>query len=69
MEVEVPGYGKIEVDIGYGGAFYVMVSAEVFGLDVRTSSTAELLKVGTAVSGRFFEIQESMMGNITLQKV
>ncbi|XP_033104942.1 trans-L-3-hydroxyproline dehydratase-like [Anneissia japonica] len=50
IEVEVDGFGKIKVDISYGGAFYAFVCADVFGLDVRSSPTSSLKDVATAVS-------------------
>ena len=37
--VETRAYGPVAVDIGYGGAFYAIVPADQFGLDVRTSPT------------------------------
>uniref|UniRef100_H3BHD4 trans-L-3-hydroxyproline dehydratase n=1 Tax=Latimeria chalumnae TaxID=7897 RepID=H3BHD4_LATCH len=51
ITVDVAGYGKVIVDIGYGGAFYAFVSAEVFGLDISSSKTRELVDVATAVTG------------------
>ncbi|CAH2328755.1 trans-3-hydroxy-L-proline dehydratase [Pelobates cultripes] len=50
VSVEVPGYGKLVVDIAYGGAFYAFVSAERFGLDVCTSKTRDLVDVAAAVT-------------------
>src|SRR5262245_60468126 len=41
QKVEVPGLGKVIVDIGYGGAFYALVPAARFGLDVRRSATRD----------------------------
>ncbi|XP_035278376.1 trans-L-3-hydroxyproline dehydratase isoform X2 [Anguilla anguilla] len=50
VTVSVPGHGDVVVDISYGGAFYAFVSAERFGLDVRTSRTRDLVDVATAVT-------------------
>ncbi|XP_006632209.1 trans-L-3-hydroxyproline dehydratase [Lepisosteus oculatus] len=50
VAVSVPGYGEVLVDIGYGGAFYAIVSAETFGVDVKTSRTRDLVDIATAVS-------------------
>ncbi|XP_075699692.1 trans-3-hydroxy-L-proline dehydratase isoform X1 [Rhinoderma darwinii] len=50
VTVDVPGYGKVVVDISYGGAFYAFVSAERFGLDVCTSRTRDLVDAAAAVS-------------------
>jgi trans-L-3-hydroxyproline dehydratase len=48
--VEVPGHGTVSVDIGYGGAFYALVPAQRFGLDVRRSRTRDLVDAATAVT-------------------
>ena len=50
-EVQVPGYGNVKLDVGYGGAFYALVPAQRFGLDVRTSRTKDISDVATTVSG------------------
>jgi trans-L-3-hydroxyproline dehydratase len=41
-EIEVPDHGPVKVDIGYGGAFYVILPAHVFGLDVKSAPVAAL---------------------------
>ena len=43
-------YGPVDIDIGYGGAFYAVVAADQFGLDVRTSKTRDLVDAATRVS-------------------
>lgn len=43
-------WGPVLVDIGYGGAFYALVAADQFGLDVRTSPTRDLVDAASAVS-------------------
>lgn len=43
-------YGPVTVDIGYGGAFYAVVPADQFGLDVRTSRTRDLVDAATVVT-------------------
>jgi proline racemase len=48
--VSTETYGPVTVDIGYGGAFYAVVAADQFGLDVRTSRTRDLVDAATAVS-------------------
>ncbi|XP_062596969.1 trans-L-3-hydroxyproline dehydratase-like [Saccostrea cucullata] len=42
LSVDVPGHGKITVDIVYAGAFYAILSAGQYGLDVRNSRVSEL---------------------------
>jgi proline racemase len=48
--IEVPGLGPLNVDIGYGGAFYAFVPAGRFGLDVRRSATRDLVDAADSVS-------------------
>jgi trans-L-3-hydroxyproline dehydratase len=48
--LEVPGHGRVEVDIGYGGAFYAVVPATRFSLDVRGSRTHDLVDAAAAVT-------------------
>ncbi|CAJ0928345.1 unnamed protein product [Ranitomeya imitator] len=50
VTVDVPGHGRVVVDVAYGGAFYAFVSAERFGLDVCSSRTRDLVDAATAVS-------------------
>ncbi len=49
-QVEVPGHGRVSLDIGYGGAFYAVLPAARFGLDVRTSPTRALVDAAAAVT-------------------
>jgi trans-L-3-hydroxyproline dehydratase len=48
--VEVPGAGRVVLDIGYGGAFYAVLPAARFGLDVRTSPTRALVDAAASVT-------------------
>lgn len=45
----VPGYGRVEYDLGYGGAYYAVVSAGEFGLDLLSDSVAELASAASAL--------------------
>ena len=49
-KLEVEGAGPVEVDIGYGGAFYAFAPAARFGLDVRTSPARTLVDAAWAVT-------------------
>ena len=49
-KVEVEGFGAVEVDIAYGGAFYAFAPASGFGLDVRTSPARTLVDAAWAVT-------------------
>jgi trans-L-3-hydroxyproline dehydratase len=48
--VEVPGHGRVVLDIGYGGAFYAVLPAARFDLDVRSSPTRALVDAAAAVT-------------------
>jgi trans-L-3-hydroxyproline dehydratase len=48
--VEVAGHGRVVVDVGYGGAFYALVPAARFGLDVRRSRVRDLVDAAAAVT-------------------
>ena len=49
-QVEVPGHGRVSLDIGYGGAFYAVLPAARFNLDVRRSPTRALVDAAAAVT-------------------
>lgn len=49
-DVEVPGIGKVTLDIGYGGAFYAFLPASRFGLDVRKAPTRDLVDAADRVT-------------------
>ncbi|POI21609.1 hypothetical protein CIB84_014642, partial [Bambusicola thoracicus] len=50
VPIDVPGHGRVVVDIGYGGTFYAFLSAEQLGLDVCSSKTRELVSAASAVT-------------------
>jgi proline racemase len=47
--IDVPGHGSVEVDIAYGGNFYVIVPAARFGLEIRPEYAEQLVKAGREV--------------------
>jgi proline racemase len=49
LDIEVPGIGSIQTDIGFGGAFYAILPAERLGLDVVPAQRAALVAAGEAV--------------------
>ncbi|KAK2565938.1 Trans-L-3-hydroxyproline dehydratase [Acropora cervicornis] len=51
LEVDTEKFGKIKVDIGFGGAFYVLVSGERLGVDVR-STRVDRSPCGSGVTAR-----------------
>ncbi len=48
--LEIDGHGSVPVDVGYGGAYYAIVPADRFGLNVRTSSLRSLVDAAWAVT-------------------
>ncbi|MCI0431271.1 MAG: proline racemase family protein [Rhodospirillales bacterium] len=48
--VEIPGLGRVTVDIGYGGAFYTILPAASFGLDLRRSPVRALTDAADRVT-------------------
>lgn len=48
--ITIDSMGPLEIDVAYGGAFYAFVSADQFGLDVRTSRTRDLVDAAHLVS-------------------
>jgi trans-L-3-hydroxyproline dehydratase len=49
LEIETPEYGKLTVDISFGGAFYAFISAEKVGLKVEPARTAQLVAAGESI--------------------
>jgi trans-L-3-hydroxyproline dehydratase len=49
VAMEVPGFGKVVCDIGYGGAFYAILPASRLGLDLRRSPVGQLRTAALAV--------------------
>ncbi|XP_071483978.1 trans-L-3-hydroxyproline dehydratase-like [Diadema antillarum] len=50
IEVDVPGYGAVTVDIGFGGQYYAYVSADQLGLDVCKSPMPDIQSAAVAVA-------------------
>ena len=49
-EIVVDGLGRLKVDIGYGGAFYAVLPAATFNLDVRRSPVRDLVDAADRVT-------------------
>jgi proline racemase len=49
LELDVPAYGRVAVDIAFGGAFYAFLPAERVGLCVVPEQTAQLVRAGDAI--------------------
>ncbi len=48
-ELEVPGIGKITIDIAYGGAFYTFTEADPLGLQLCSDNYNQLIDVGRRI--------------------
>jgi len=48
--VETRDWGPLEVDVGFGGAFYALLPAEAIGLDVRKTPPSDLARAGEAIT-------------------
>jgi proline racemase len=48
-EVEVPGLGKLSVDVAYGGMIYALVDAASIGFKLETHEAAQLVDVGERI--------------------
>ncbi len=49
VEIELPAYGRLIVDIAFGGAFYAFMLAEQIGLKVTPENTEQLVAAGEAI--------------------
>ena len=49
LGLEVPYFGRLTVDISYGGTFCVIIPAQSLSLDVKMSSVTELVSAATAI--------------------
>ena len=50
VSVDVPGYGSLTVDVGYGGAFYALIDAAQLGIEMRAENAAALAAAGRAIT-------------------
>jgi trans-L-3-hydroxyproline dehydratase len=50
VAIDVPDYGSLTVDVGYGGAFYALISAAQLGIEMRAENAAALAAAGRAIT-------------------
>src|SRR5918993_1011528 len=48
-EIKVPDIGTVRVDVGYGGAFFVIVDAREFGFKLRPEEARQLVETGERI--------------------
>lgn len=47
--VDVEGFGKVKVDIAYGGIFYALIDQAQLGLEIRPDQAKRLVEAGSAI--------------------
>jgi proline racemase len=47
--VDVEGYGKVTLDIAYGGIFYALIAPAQLGLEIRPDQAKRLVEAGSAI--------------------
>ena len=50
QKIEVDGYGCVQYDIGYGGAFYAFADIAQFGLDLAKSPIQDIIAAGSSLT-------------------
>lgn len=48
-EVDVPGYGKLKIDISFGGSFFAIIDAKQLGIDICPENSSKLVDAGMAI--------------------
>ena len=49
VQVDVPGYGKLTVDISFGGSFFAIIDAAQLGIDICPENASRLTEAGMAI--------------------
>jgi proline racemase len=49
VEIELPPFGKLAIDIAFGGAFYGFLPAEYVGLSIKPEHVGQLVATGEAI--------------------
>lgn len=50
LQADLPGYGRMEYDIAYGGAFYALADCHSFGLEFGRNPVREFVDAATALT-------------------
>ncbi|MDT8443179.1 MAG: proline racemase family protein [Desulfuromonadales bacterium] len=59
QELEIPGFGKVPVDLVCVGGFFAMVSAQAIGIELKAENSYRLISLGMAIiaaANRVFEV-------------
>ena len=65
--LDLPEYGRVPVDIVFGGQFYVQAPAGALGLDLQPSAAKEIIRAATVlrlVAQRDFPVSHPLLPNI-----
>ncbi len=57
QQIEVPGLGKVNYDVAFGGAFYAIVDAEQLKLSLEPSGVSRLIEAGMLIKRRVMDTQ------------
>ena len=49
LEIELPAYGRLNVDVAFGGAFYAVLPAGRLGLEIKPAQIEQLVAAGEAI--------------------
>lgn len=47
--VEVPGYGKLKLDISFGGSFFAIIDAKQLGMEICPENSSKLIDAGMSI--------------------
>jgi proline racemase len=47
--VDVPGFGKVKMDVSYGGNVYAIVRADAFGIRISPENASQIIEKGRAI--------------------
>ncbi len=67
VAIVVPGLGEIEVDIAFGGNFFILVSADQLGIEIDPKNSQKLKELGIYIRetvNRTVPIQHPTLGHI-----
>jgi len=53
VSINVPDYGEVKGDVGYGGNWFYYVDAQEIGVRIRSENTDALVKAGGAIKSAF----------------
>jgi proline racemase len=49
VDVDVPAFGKITMDVAYGGNVYAILAAEAVGLEIRPENAVKVIELGRKI--------------------